>query len=89
MPEIGTSGSMSGEGKRGDAQWLKPPRPSSTLLRDAGGGSRLPHGRYVIFQMDEVAVPRDLFADILRRIDRLRPNEAPVQREQSTAARIV
>ncbi len=32
MPEIGTSGSMSGEGKRGDAEWPKPPRPSSTLL---------------------------------------------------------
>ncbi len=45
--------------------------------------------RYVIFQMAEVAVPRDLFADILRRIDRLRPNVAPVRREQSTAARIV
>jgi hypothetical protein len=30
------------------------------------------HGRYVTFQMAEVAVPRDLFRDILRRIDRLR-----------------
>ena len=35
------------------------------------------HGRYVIFQMAEVAVPRDLFADILRRIDRLRPTPVP------------
>ena len=31
MPEIGTSGSMSGDGKRSDCLRLKPPRPSSTL----------------------------------------------------------
>jgi hypothetical protein len=31
------------------------------------------HGRYVVFQLAEVAVPRTLFAEILRRIDRLRP----------------
>jgi Transposase DDE domain group 1 len=30
------------------------------------------HGRYVVFQLAEVAVPRALFAGILRRIDRLR-----------------
>lgn len=30
------------------------------------------HGRYVTFQMAEVAVPRALFRDILKRIDRLR-----------------
>ena len=30
------------------------------------------HGRYMIFQLAEVAVPRMLFAAILRRIDRLR-----------------
>jgi Transposase DDE domain group 1 len=30
------------------------------------------HGRYVIFQLAEVAVPRALFAGILRRIERLR-----------------
>jgi hypothetical protein len=30
------------------------------------------HGRYVVFQPAEVAVPRALFAGILRRIDRLR-----------------
>jgi hypothetical protein len=33
MPEIGPSGLMSGEGKRGDAAWPKLPRLSSTLLR--------------------------------------------------------
>ena len=31
------------------------------------------HGRYVVFQLAEVAVPRALFTAILRRIDRLRP----------------
>jgi Transposase DDE domain group 1 len=30
------------------------------------------HGRYMVFQLAEVAVPRALFAAILRRIDRLR-----------------
>jgi hypothetical protein len=30
------------------------------------------HGRYVVFQLAEVGVPRTLFAEILRRIDRLR-----------------
>jgi hypothetical protein len=31
MPEIGTSGSISGDGKRSVAEWPKLPRPSSTL----------------------------------------------------------
>jgi hypothetical protein len=35
------------------------------------------HGRYVVFQLAEVAVPRALFAEILRRIDRLRPEPRP------------
>ena len=30
------------------------------------------HGRYMVFQLAEVAIPRTLFAAILRRIDRLR-----------------
>jgi Transposase DDE domain group 1 len=36
------------------------------------------HGRYVAFQLAEVAVPRALFAEILRRIDRLRPSPPPL-----------
>jgi Transposase DDE domain group 1 len=36
------------------------------------------HGRYVVFQLAEVAVPRTLFADILRRIDDLRPRPPPL-----------
>ena len=30
------------------------------------------HGRYIVFQLAEVAVPHALFAAILRRLDRLR-----------------
>jgi hypothetical protein len=36
------------------------------------------HGRYVVFQLAEVAVPRALFEKILRRIDRLRPKPPPL-----------
>jgi Transposase DDE domain group 1 len=35
-------------------------------------------GRYVVFQLAEVTVPRVLFADILRRIDRLRSRPPPL-----------
>ena len=41
------------------------------------GAKIVRHGRYVTFQMAEVVIPRNLFADILRRIDRLRPPPAP------------
>ena len=41
------------------------------------GATIVRHGRYVTFRMAEVVIPRDLFADILRRIDRLRPPPAP------------
>ena len=41
------------------------------------GAKVVAHGRYVTFQMAEVAVPRDLFRKILRLIDRLRrPSQA-------------
>jgi hypothetical protein len=36
------------------------------------------HGRYVVFQLAEVAVPRALLAEILRRIDELRPRRPPL-----------
>ena len=35
------------------------------------------HGRYVVFQLAEVAVPRALFAEILRRIAWLRSRPCP------------
>jgi hypothetical protein len=53
---------------------------SLTTLRDRLikiDGKIVHHGRYVTFQMAEVAIPRDLFADILRRIDWLRPKPVP------------
>jgi hypothetical protein len=49
MRAIRTSGLMSGDGKRGDAAWPKPPRPSSTLPGSdecgliTGVGSRVFH----------------------------------------------
>jgi Transposase DDE domain group 1 len=51
------------------AQW------SLTTLREKLvkiGARIVRHGRYVVLQLAEVAVPRALFAGILRRIDRLR-----------------
>jgi Transposase DDE domain group 1 len=51
-------------------------RWSLTSLRDKVvkiGAKVISHGRYVIFQMAEVAVPRELFDRILDRIARLRP----------------
>jgi Transposase DDE domain group 1 len=51
------------------AQW------SLTTLREKLvkiGARIVRHGRYVVFQLAEVAVPRSVFAAILRRIDRLR-----------------
>ena len=59
----------------GVAQW------SLTTLREKLvkiGARIVRHGRYVVFQLAEVAVPRALFAEILRRIDRLRPRPPPV-----------
>ena len=41
------------------------------------GAKIVRHGRYVTFQLAEVAIPRSLFADILCRIGRLRPRPAP------------
>ncbi len=41
------------------------------------GAKVVRHGRYITFQMTEVAIPRTLFAEILRLIDRLRPASLP------------
>jgi Transposase DDE domain group 1 len=56
------------------AQW------SLTTLREKLvkiGARIVRHGRYVVFQLAEVAVPRSLFAAILCRIDRLRGPPVP------------
>ena len=53
---------------------------SLTTLRDKLikiGAKVVRHGRYVTFQLAEVAIPRRLFAEILRLIDGLRPKAAP------------
>jgi hypothetical protein len=56
------------------AQW------SLTSLREKLvkiGAKVVHHARYVVFQMAEVAVPKDLFEKILRLIDGLQPRPAP------------
>ena len=45
------------------------------------GAKIVRHGRYVVFQMAEVAIPRDLFADIMCRIDRLGTTPLPIGRQ--------
>ena len=40
------------------------------------GAKVVRHGRYVTFQLAEIAIPRRLFAEILRLIDTLRPKPA-------------
>ena len=41
------------------------------------GAKVVRHGRYVTFQLAEVAVPRELFRKILRLFDGLRPAPLP------------
>jgi hypothetical protein len=41
------------------------------------GAKVVRHGRYVTFQLAEVAIPRDLFTEILRHIDGLRAAPVP------------
>jgi hypothetical protein len=41
------------------------------------GAKVVSHGRYVAFQMAEVAIPRQMFQEILRLIAELRPQRPP------------
>jgi hypothetical protein len=41
------------------------------------GAKVVSHGRYIIFQMAEVAIPRQMFQEILRLIAELRPQPPP------------
>ncbi len=53
---------------------------SLTTLREKlvkVGAKVVQHGRYITFQLAEVAEPRTLFADFLERIDRPRPGPVP------------
>jgi hypothetical protein len=52
-----------------------PVRPDRRSIKI--GAKVVSHGRYVIFQMAEVAVSRQMFADILSLIARLRVPPAP------------
>ncbi len=49
------------------------------------GAKVVRHGRYVTFQLAEVAVSRDLFREIPRLIDTLRPKPALVLAPYSSA----
>jgi hypothetical protein len=51
------------------------------------GAKVVSHGRYVIFQMAEVAVSRQMFADILSLIARLRVPPAPAGRALAKCTR--
>ena len=42
------------------------------------GAKVVSHGRYVAFQLAEVAIPRQIFQEILRLIAELRPQSPPV-----------
>ena len=60
----------------GLSRWRRPSRSTLTSLKEKLikiGAKVVSHGRYVAFQMAEVAIPRNLFADILRLIAELRP----------------
>ena len=53
---------------------------SPTTLREKLikiGAKVVRHGRYITFQLAEVAIPRPLFVEILRLIDGLRPAPLP------------
>ena len=55
-------------------------RWSMTTLREKLvkiGAKVVRHGRYITFQLAEVAIPRALFVEILRLIDGLRPAPLP------------
>jgi hypothetical protein len=52
--------------------------PTLPFLAELIGAKVVSHGRYVAFQMAEVAIPRNLFGDILRLFAELRPPPVPV-----------
>lgn len=48
------------------------PLELSRVIQVKMGGRIVRHARHILFQLAEVAVPRDLFAHILERVNRLR-----------------
>jgi len=65
MPEIGTSGSTSGDGKRRVAAWPKRPRPSSTLP-----GTHMPAYYIGEHKISNVALFDDYLAKVVPMIER-------------------
>ena len=59
----------------GEVKQLSQTLPREKLVKI--GAKVVSHGRYVTFQLAEVAVPRELFQEILRLIDGLRPAPLP------------
>ena len=59
----------------GEVKQLSQTLPREKLVKI--GAKVVSHGRYVTFQLAEVAVPRELFREILRLIDGLRPAPLP------------
>ncbi len=58
-----------------DAEGWSITTPREKLIKI--GAKVVRHGRFRIFQLAEVAIPRTLFAEILRLIDGLRPAPLP------------
>ena len=52
-------------------------RPAIIVVLIKIGAKVVHHGRYVAFQMAEVAIPRQMFQEILRLIAELRPQPPP------------
>jgi hypothetical protein len=59
----------------GADQGLVADQPEEKLIKI--GAKVVSHGRYVAFQMAEVAIPRQMFQEILRLIAELRPQPPP------------
>jgi hypothetical protein len=55
----------------------RPVQRRSAKIRRLEAPAVVQHARYVVFQMTEVAVPKDLFEKILRLIDGLQPRPSP------------
>ncbi len=74
---------ISANNRRGiaiSASWNVTYRPCRTTLREKLvkiSAKVVRHGHYITFQMADVAIPRPLFAEILRLIDGLRPAPLP------------
>jgi hypothetical protein len=78
-PLILTPGGSPGNGRASRRTGLGRERPAG-LERETGISASpevVRHSRYVTLQMAEVAVPRDLFQEILRLIDGLRRSPVP------------